>query len=85
MCLIECDLADLDSVKAAAQAVNYYLNGRKIDILVENAGVWARHYDETEQGHEINFGTNVLGHFALRRELMTGSLARKGAHHHSHR
>ncbi|MDB2536584.1 SDR family NAD(P)-dependent oxidoreductase [Alphaproteobacteria bacterium] len=75
MCLIECDLADLDSVKAAAQAVNYYLHGRKIDILVENAGVWARHYDETEQGHEINFGTNVLGHFALRRELMTGSLA----------
>ena len=75
MCLIECDLADLDSVKAAAQAVNYYLHGSKIDILVENAGVWARHYDETEQGHEINFGTNVLGHFALRRELMTGSLA----------
>jgi NAD(P)-dependent dehydrogenase (short-subunit alcohol dehydrogenase family) len=77
MCLIECDLADLDSVKAAAHAVNFYLRGRKIDILVENAGVWARHYDETEQGHEINFGTNVLGHFALRRELMTSSLARR--------
>ena len=77
VCLIECDLADLDSVKAAAQAVNYHLRGRKIDVLVENAGVWARHYDETEQGHEINFGTNVLGHFALRRELMNGSLARR--------
>ena len=77
ICLIECDLADLDSVKAAAQAVKYHLHGRKIDILVENAGVLAREYDETEQGHEINFGTNVLGHFALRRELMVESVAQK--------
>ena len=77
ICLVECDLADLDSVKAAAQAVKYHLHGRKVDILVENAGVWARHYDETEQGHEINFGTNVLGHFALRRELMADSLAER--------
>jgi NAD(P)-dependent dehydrogenase (short-subunit alcohol dehydrogenase family) len=77
ICLIECDLADLDSVRAAGQAVRHYLNGRKIDILIENAGICPRHYNETEQGHEISFGTNVLGHFALRRELMTGSVSRK--------
>ena len=55
---------------AAGQAVKHYLQGRKIDILVENAGVRRRQYGETEQGHEIHFGTNVLGHFALRRILM---------------
>lgn len=74
--IIECDLADLDSVMAAGQAAKNYLRGRKIDILIENAGVWARRYGETEQGYEISFGTNVLGHFALRRMLQAGSLAR---------
>ena len=73
--LIDCDLADLDSVMAAGQAVKHYLQGRKIDILVENAGVRRRQYGETEQGHEIHFGTNVLGHFALRRILMANALA----------
>ena len=73
--LIECDLADLDSVMAAGQAVKHYLQGRKIDILVENAGARRRQYGETEQGHEIHFGTNVLGHFALRRILMAEALA----------
>jgi NAD(P)-dependent dehydrogenase (short-subunit alcohol dehydrogenase family) len=73
--LIECDLADLDSVMAAGQAVKHQLRGRKIDILVENAAIRTRHYGETEQGHEIHFGTNVLGHFALRRILMADTLA----------
>ena len=73
--LIECDLADLDSVMAAGQAVKHHLQGRKIDVLVENAGVRRREYGETEQGHEIHFGTNVLGHFALRRILMADALA----------
>ena len=73
--LIECDLADLDSVMAAGQAVKHYLRGRKIDILLENAAIRTRHYGETEQGHEIHFGTNVLGHFALRRILMVEGLA----------
>ena len=73
--LIECDLADLDSVMAAGQAVKHYLRGRKIDILIENAAIRTRDYGETEQGYEIHFGTNVLGHFALRRILMVGGLA----------
>lgn len=77
ICLVECDLADLDSVRAAGQAVRHYLNGRQIDILIENAGICPRRYNETEQGHEISFGTNVLGHFALRRELMAGSVSRR--------
>lgn len=75
--LVECDLADLDSVMAAGQAVRHYLQGRKIDILIENAGVWARDYAESEQGYEISFATNVLGHFALRRALLDGCLADK--------
>ena len=33
--LIECDLADLDSVMAAGQAVKHQLRGQKINIFVE--------------------------------------------------
>ena len=73
--LIECDLGDLDSVMAAGQAIKHQLQGRKVDILIENAGVRNYQYGETEQGHEIHFGTNVLGHFALRRILMAEVLA----------
>ena len=47
-------------------------------MLVENAGIWPQRYRTTRQGHEIGFGVNVLGHFALRRwlgahGLLTGS------------
>ena len=37
-----------------------------LDLLVDNAGVMTPpKYRETEDGHELQFGTNHLGHFAL--------------------
>lgn len=45
--------------------------GRPIDILVNNAGVvtpTTRHV--TQDGLELQFGTNHLGHFALVAHLM---------------
>jgi NAD(P)-dependent dehydrogenase (short-subunit alcohol dehydrogenase family) len=67
--LVPFDLADLDTVRAATATIAGRLAGRTIDILVENAGVWPSAYARTPQGHEIAFGTNVLGHFALRESL----------------
>jgi NAD(P)-dependent dehydrogenase (short-subunit alcohol dehydrogenase family) len=57
------DLGDLDSVKQFAQqfAVQY----NKLDILINNAGVMVPPYRKTEQGFELQFGVNHLGHFAL--------------------
>ena len=56
------DLADLSSVRrAAATAASY----GPLDILVNNAGVMAPPYRRTEDGFELQFGTNHLGHFAL--------------------
>jgi NAD(P)-dependent dehydrogenase (short-subunit alcohol dehydrogenase family) len=58
------DLASLASVAALADGLN--AEGRPIDILINNAGVMtppARHV--TEDGFELQFGTNHLGHFAL--------------------
>jgi NAD(P)-dependent dehydrogenase (short-subunit alcohol dehydrogenase family) len=58
------DLASLESVRAFADR---QLSLRQpLDILVNNAGVMAPHRRvETTDGFELQFGTNVLGHFAL--------------------
>lgn len=55
------DIADLDSVRAFAAGVADW----RIDVLVNNAGVMAVPEDRTPQGFEMQFGTNVLGHFLL--------------------
>lgn len=58
------DLASLASVREfAARELNL---GQPIDILINNAGVMAPpKRQETTDGFELQFGTNVLGHFAL--------------------
>ncbi|MEO5708033.1 MAG: oxidoreductase [Alteraurantiacibacter sp.] len=53
------DLADLASVRAAAEQVE------RIDVLINNAGVMNPPLQRTAQGFELQFGTNHLGHFAL--------------------
>ena len=58
------DLADLDSVRAFAEA--FSTRPERLDILVNNAGIMAPpHRLETKQGFELQFGVNHLGHFAL--------------------
>ena len=57
---IRLDLASLASVAEAAQAL-LQANPR-IDVLIDNAGL-AGHRGQTEDGFEIQFGVNHLGHF----------------------
>ena len=63
------DLADLTSVRPAVDALERTTGRRPVDVLVQNAGIWPQHFSVSAQGHEIAFATNVLGHFALTREL----------------
>jgi NAD(P)-dependent dehydrogenase (short-subunit alcohol dehydrogenase family) len=58
--LLELDLTSLKSVKRAAENVK-----TPIDILVLNAGVMATPLRHTEDGFELQMGTNHLGHFAF--------------------
>ena len=57
------DLADLDSVRAFADAL--HADGVAVDILVNNAGIMFPPRRLSPQGHELQFATNHLGHFAL--------------------
>ncbi|MGG2465942.1 SDR family NAD(P)-dependent oxidoreductase [Streptomyces sp. RGM 3693] len=61
------DLADLVSLKAAVASL-----GPRLDAVVHNAGVALDDPPrrETADGHELMFGTNHLGHFALTRWLL---------------
>lgn len=69
----ECDLADLDSVRAFAEGLKD--NGiSNIDALCLNAGLArstsAEDVKRTKQGFELTVGTNHLGHFLLSQLLL---------------
>ncbi|MGY5130333.1 oxidoreductase [Streptomyces nigrescens] len=57
------DLADLDSVRAFAHQL--HTDHPRLDVLVNNAGVMAPPRTLSAQGHELQFASNHLGHFAL--------------------
>jgi NAD(P)-dependent dehydrogenase (short-subunit alcohol dehydrogenase family) len=63
------DLASLESVRTfAAQEL---ARERPLHVLINNAGIMAvPRRTETADGFEMQFGTNVLGHFALTGLLM---------------
>lgn len=62
------DLSSLASVKEFAEGV--LADHPVIDMLFNNAGVMATPEWQTEDGFEMQFGTNHLGHFALTRHLL---------------
>ncbi|MFC7400766.1 SDR family oxidoreductase [Citricoccus sp. GCM10030269] len=63
------DLASLTSVAAFAEQMT--ADGERIDALVNNAGVMAPPVRlETEDGFELQFGSNFLGPFALTLRLL---------------
>jgi len=69
--LAELDLASLASVEAFALSFRSGHGDRGLDLLINNAGVMAPPRRETADGFELQFGTNVLGHFALTGRLIS--------------
>lgn len=61
--LQQLDLASLDSIRAAAAQLR--TDHDRIELLINNAGVMYPPKSTTEDGFELQFGTNHLGHFAL--------------------
>ncbi|WIM90320.1 SDR family oxidoreductase [Candidatus Mycobacterium wuenschmannii] len=63
------DLASLKSVAALGREL--VAEGRPVDILINNAGVMTPpKREQTDDGFELQFGANHLGHFALTGHLL---------------
>ena len=62
------DLASLTSVRRFSEHV--LKEEPRIDILINNAGIMACPYWKTEDGFEMQFGVNHLGHFLLTNLLL---------------
>lgn len=73
--IIPMDLADLSSVRAVSDAM--VAAGKPFDLVVANAGIMATPLEYTKDGFELQFGTNVLGHYVLANRL--APLMREGA------
>jgi NAD(P)-dependent dehydrogenase (short-subunit alcohol dehydrogenase family) len=69
--IVECDLADLSSVKTATQFIKE--KGAPIDVLMNNAGGIFQKYQTSKDHFEMTFAVNHLSHFLLTTEL-TGML-----------
>jgi WW domain-containing oxidoreductase len=65
---VACDLADLDSVAAAADTIRG-LQG-PLDAIVANAGIANLPTLQTRYGVELQFLVNHIGHFSLVNELL---------------
>jgi NAD(P)-dependent dehydrogenase (short-subunit alcohol dehydrogenase family) len=70
-----CDLARLASVRDFAR--RFSAAERRLDVLVNNAGILPAKRERTCEGFELAFATNVLGPFLLT-GLLAGPLRRAG-------
>lgn len=64
---LELDLSSFASVRSAA--ARFTESGRTLDVLVNNAGIGVNRRGRTEDGFEVHFGINHLGHFLLTDQL----------------
>merc|ERR1719357_1208114 len=64
----KCDLASFASVRKFCEEVNR--EEKKVDILINNAGMVTMSREITEDGQEMQFQSNHLGHFLLTNLLL---------------
>lgn len=64
----ELDLSSFESIRNLAADINK--TEPRLDILINNAGVMVCPQSKTKDGHEMQFGTNHLGHFLLTNLLL---------------
>jgi len=71
---LKLDLADLKSIKASAE--EFKKKEKELHVLINNAGVMVPPIEQlTAQGYDLQFGTNVLGHFYFTKLLLPALLA----------
>ena len=66
--LILSDFASMASVNALADTISQ--RHPKVDVLVNNAGIWSFSHETTEDGYESTFAVNHLATFLLTHRLL---------------
>lgn len=74
--VIELDLASIDSIHRANDAIRAHTDG--LDAVINNAGIMQPPQQQTADGFELQFGTNHLGHFMLNHLTFDLVTARSG-------
>lgn len=62
------DLCSLESVREFAK--NFLAEEKRLDVLVNNAGMVSPKYKQTKDGMELQMGVNHMGHFLLTNLLL---------------
>ena len=75
--VLHLDLASLGQIADAADETRERFE--RIDLLINNAGVMATERSTTEDGFELLFGTNHLGHFAYTGRVLPRLLETAGS------
>ncbi len=68
---MELNLASFSSIRAFAKSFTEHFG--KLDVLINNAGLYTSDFQLTEEGFEMQIGVNHFGHFLLT-ELLRGLL-----------
>ena len=66
------DLSLMSEVRRIAEDLN---GSESVDVLVNNVGVLLPEYEETDEGLEKSFATDVAGHFLLTNLLLPGMVS----------
>src|SRR5687767_6381900 len=61
------DLSSLAAVRELAQDVNKRID--RLDVLLNNAGIYAQRFERSADGVELTFAINHLAHFQLTHDL----------------
>ncbi len=66
--IMQADLASLTSIHSFAR--NYLHRYKRLDILINNVGLFSDSRQQTEDGFELTMGVNFLGTYLLNRLLL---------------
>ncbi|NCA85703.1 MAG: SDR family NAD(P)-dependent oxidoreductase [Clostridia bacterium] len=65
---VSADFGDLAQVKEMAIAI--LKKHEKLDVLINNAGIYQNRFERSAQGYELTFAVNHLAHFVLTLHLL---------------